>query len=106
MGMAGALYAHYVSYIAPDLFRPLITIYIFLALTAGGTGNPFGAVVGAFLVMAVLESTRFVAELAPNLGGAQPAALREMAIALTLILVMRFRPAGLLPERLPAHRQE
>ena len=105
MGVAGALYGHYTSYIAPDLFRPLITIYIFLALTAGGTGNPYGAVCGAFLVIVILESTRFIAELAPGLNGAQVAALREIAIALCLILVLRWRPAGLLPERLPRHSQ-
>ncbi len=104
MGVAGALYGHYTSYIAPDLFRPLITIYIFLALTAGGTGNNLGAVAGAFILLAIMESTRFLADLAPDLGGAQVAALREIAIALVLILVLRFRPAGLLPERLPRHR--
>ncbi|MEE8270778.1 MAG: branched-chain amino acid ABC transporter permease [Alphaproteobacteria bacterium] len=104
MGVAGALYGHYTSYIAPDLFRPLITIYIFLALTAGGTGNNLGAVAGAFILLAIMESTRFLADLAPDLGGAQVAALREIVIALVLILVLRFRPAGLLPERLPRHR--
>ena len=103
IGVAGALYGHYTSFIAPDLFRPLITIYIFLALTAGGTGNSVGAVVGAFLVLAILESTRFVADLAPGLGGAQVAAVREIAISLLLILVLRFKPAGLVPERLPRH---
>jgi len=103
MGVAGALYGHYTSFIAPDVFRPLITIYIFLALTAGGTGNNLGAVVGAFLVLAILESTRFLADLAPNLGGAQVAAVREIAIALVLILVLRFKPSGLVPERLPRH---
>ena len=103
MGVAGALYGHYTSFIAPDLFRPLITIYIFLALTAGGTGNNLGAVIGAFVVLAILESTRFLADLAPGLGGAQVAAVREIAIASALILVLRFRPSGLLPERLPRH---
>ena len=106
MGVAGALYGHYTSYIAPDLFRPLITIYIFLALTAGGTGNAWGAVLGAFVVMTILESTRFIADLAPGLGGAQVAALREIAISLVLILVLRFRPTGLLPERLPRHNDK
>lgn len=103
MGVAGALYGHYTSFVAPDLFRPLITIYVFLALTAGGTGSNLGAVVGSFVVLAILESTRFLADLAPGLGGAQVAAVREMAIAMVLILVLRFRPAGLLPERLPRH---
>ena len=37
-GLAGALYGHFTSYIAPDLFLPLITVYIFLAVASGGTG--------------------------------------------------------------------
>ena len=36
-GLAGALYGHFTSYIAPDLFLPLITVYIFLAVASGGT---------------------------------------------------------------------
>ncbi len=48
LGLAGALYGHYTSFIAPDGFVPLISIYIVLALTAGGTGNNYGAVLGAF----------------------------------------------------------
>ncbi|MEZ5667183.1 MAG: branched-chain amino acid ABC transporter permease [Alphaproteobacteria bacterium] len=100
MGLAGALYGHYTSYIAPDIFRPLITIYIFLALTAGGTGNNVGAVLGGFLVMAVLEATRFIAEIAPDLPGAQLAALREILVGTILIVVMRIRPQGLIPERI------
>jgi branched-chain amino acid transport system permease protein len=103
MGVAGALYGHYTSYIAPDLFRPLITIYIFLALTAGGTGHNVGAVVGAFLVLALLESTRFVVEVVPGLSGVQVAAFREFLIGVLLIVMMRFRPIGLVPERLPKH---
>ena len=99
MGLAGGLYGHYTSYIAPDIFRPLVTIYIFLALTAGGTGNNLGAVVGAFLVMAILEGTRFIGDIVPDLPGAQIAALREILVGTLLILVMRFRPAGLIPER-------
>jgi len=43
-GLAGALYGHFTSYIAPDLFLPLITVYIFLGigvgLAAGVLGHP------------------------------------------------------------------
>ncbi|MEM9011331.1 MAG: branched-chain amino acid ABC transporter permease [Pseudomonadota bacterium] len=101
LGLAGALYAHFTSYIAPDIFRPLLTIYIFLALTAGGAGSTHGAVVGAILVMAVLEGSRFLADAIPALGGAQGAALREIVIGAALIFVMRVRPGGLLAPRPP-----
>ncbi|WP_308916615.1 branched-chain amino acid ABC transporter permease [Jannaschia sp. LMIT008] len=101
LGLAGAAYAHFTSYIAPDIFRPLLTIYIFLALTAGGTGNNAGAVLGAALVIAILEGSRFVEPMIPHLNGAQGAALREILIGGTLILVMRLRPQGILAERPP-----
>jgi branched-chain amino acid transport system permease protein len=101
LGLAGAAYAHFTSYIAPDIFRPLLTIYIFLALTAGGTGNTSGAVLGAGLVIVILEGSRFVEPLIPHLDGAQGAALREILIGSALILVMRLRPQGLLAERPP-----
>ncbi|MEO1103054.1 MAG: branched-chain amino acid ABC transporter permease [Pseudomonadota bacterium] len=101
LGLAGVLYAHFTSYIAPDIFRPLLTIYIFLSLTAGGTGNNTGAVIGAVLVVAVLEGSRFVEGAVPHLAGGGGAALREMIIGAALIVIMRLRPEGLLAERPP-----
>ena len=100
LGLAGALYGHYTSYIAPESFAPLISIYVVLALTAGGTGNNWGAVVGAVLLVFFMESTRFVTGAIPGLGAVQAAALREFLIGASLILVLRLRPAGLLPERI------
>ena len=101
LGLAGGLYAHYTSFIAPDAFVPLVTIYVVLALTVGGTGNNWGAVLGACLVIFFLESTRFATAWLPGLEPVQVAAVREFTIGASLILVLRFRPAGILPERLP-----
>jgi branched-chain amino acid transport system permease protein len=100
-GLAGALYGHFTSYIAPDLFLPLITVYIFLAVASGGTGRPAGAVLGAFFVMALLESARFLVELIPAVTAVQRAAFKEMLIAVALIVVLRLKPSGVLPERVP-----
>ena len=100
-GLAGALYGHFTSYIAPDLFLPLITVYIFLAVASGGTGNPAGALVGAYFVMTLLESARFLVELIPAVSAVQRAALKELLIAVALILVLRLMPTGLMPERVP-----
>ena len=100
-GLAGALYGHFTSYIAPDLFLPLITVYIFLAVASGGVGSPAGALVGAYLLMTLLESARFFVELIPGVTAVQRAALKELLIAVALILVLRLMPRGLLPERIP-----
>jgi branched-chain amino acid transport system permease protein len=99
LGLAGALYAHFNAYIAPDGFQPLITIYVVLALTAGGTGSMKGAVLGAVLVVALMEGTRFLAQILPGLQPVQVAAMREATIGLALILVLYLRPQGILPER-------
>lgn len=94
-GIAGAVYAHLTSYIAPEGFVALLTIYIFLAVTAGGYTRLIGAVVGAAAVMTLLESTRFAAAAIPGLTAVQVASLREFAIAVALILIMQRRPEGL-----------
>jgi branched-chain amino acid transport system permease protein len=101
LGLAGAAYAHYTSYIAPDIFRPLITIYIFLALTAGGTGNTSGAVMGAFAVVLILEGSRFLEPYVHFRSGVQVAALREIVIGVALIAILQLRPRGLLAETPP-----
>ncbi len=96
--LAGALYGHYTSYIAPEIFQPLITIYVFLAVTGGGNGRPTGAVVGAYILIAFLEATRFAAEIVPGVSAVQAAALREASVGIALILLLRFRQRGLFPE--------
>ncbi len=97
-GLAGALFGHFGSYVAPDMFQPLITIYIFLAVTLGGNGRPAGAVLGAYVLVAFLELTRFGAEQLGGITPVQGAAAREITVAVALLILMRLRPAGLLPE--------
>jgi branched-chain amino acid transport system permease protein len=100
LGLAGALYGHFTSYIAPDLFAPLLTLYIKLSLLTGGLGNSKGAVLGAVLVVFFLESTRFIVPLIPSLSAVQAAALRELLISVALLVILRFYAKGLLPERI------
>jgi len=93
-GLAGALYAHFTSFIAPDVFMVQLTIYIFLAATAGGYTRLTGAVVGSIALVALLEATRFAAAAIPGLDAVQVASLREFAIAVSLIVVMQLWPDG------------
>lgn len=102
LGVAGALYAHATSYVAPDIFAPLLTLNIILALVAGGLGNNAGAILGSVVIVALLEGSRF---LAPVLGFVTPeqfAALRELLIAGLLLALLRALPAGVLPEPIGA----
>ncbi|HJU21004.1 MAG TPA: branched-chain amino acid ABC transporter permease, partial [Casimicrobiaceae bacterium] len=93
---------HYTSYIAPDIFVPLLTLYIKLALLCGGLGNNKGAIVGAFVVVFLLESTRFVIPFVPGVTPVQAAAIREFLVAAFLLVMLRYKPTGIVPERLAA----
>lgn len=98
VGLAGGLYAHYTSFISPDLFVPLLTLYVKLSLLVGGVGNNRGAVVGATLIILILEGTRFVIPFIPYITPPQGAAMRELFLSVTLLIVLRFRVTGLIPE--------
>jgi len=98
-GVAGALYAHLTSFIAPDSFVVQMTIYIFLAVTAGGATRVSGAIAGALGVMALLEGSRFLAAAIPAFNAVQIASIREFSIAIALIVVMQVRPGGMFRSR-------
>ncbi|MCX8995948.1 branched-chain amino acid ABC transporter permease [Rhizobiaceae bacterium BDR2-2] len=98
VGLAGGLYAHYTSFISPELFVPLMTLYVKLSLLAGGVGNNRGAVVGAAVIILILEGTRFLVPFIPYITPPQGAALRELFLSATLLIVLRFRLKGLVPE--------
>lgn len=99
MGAAGSVQAHYIGYINPDFFWPLITFYVWMALLLGGTGNNKGAILGAVILMVFLEGSEFAKGAA--LGTINPTQLdsmRFMLVGLALILLMQYRPEGVLPE--------
>lgn len=98
MAVAGALYAHYTQNISPDHFTPMIAIFIWMSVIVGGAGNNKGLLVGAGVVMAVLEGTRFLGDVARFLDAEKLSAIRIILIGIVLILVIRFRPQGLIPE--------
>jgi branched-chain amino acid transport system permease protein len=106
IGLAGALFAHYGSYVAPDVFQSIVTIHVILAVAVGGVGNMRGALVGAVIVIALGEATRFLASSLDFIAPSQAAAVRESLIALFLIVVLNVRKQGLLPEKMPIYSEE
>jgi len=96
-GLAACFYVTYASLIVPTMFVPEVTWTVWIALVIGGTGNYKGAILGTAVLVTAQELTRFFqasADLAPML-----AASRFIAMGLILILIIRFRPKGILPER-------
>jgi branched-chain amino acid transport system permease protein len=100
IGLAGALYAHYTSFIVPDIFVPLLTLYIKMALLSGGVGNNKGAILGGIVVIAFLEGTRFLTPLLPWLSPVQGAALQQFLVTAVLLAILSYRTKGLIPETL------
>ena len=95
-GLAGALYAHYLTYISPDQFVPLLTFYVWIAVIMGGAGRIGGAIAGAALLTLFLEGSRFLRDVLPFVSDVQMASLRLAVIGLALILFTIYRPQGLL----------
>ena len=97
-GLAGFFYAHYITYVSPDTFVPALTIYVWVALIAGGSGNNRGAILGAVVLMGFLEGARFLKDFIPFLTDFRLAAAREIMVGLFLILLMFYKQEGILPE--------
>lgn len=88
-GLAGLIYASYVSYIDPTSFTLDESIFIISALFIGGTGNVRGPVFGALFVVVLPEVLRFV-----GMPDAIAANMRQIIYGLALIIIMYFRPQG------------
>lgn len=95
-GLAGALYAHWVQYISPEQFTPDVTFNTFIALILGGVGSLAGPVIGAFVLILFLQGTILLPDYIPFVSVSQLAAIRFMVIGALLVLLMLFRPEGIL----------
>jgi branched-chain amino acid transport system permease protein len=90
-GIAGALYAHYITFIDPSSFTIMESIAILLMVIFGGMGTLRGAALGAFLLVVIPESLRFV-----GLPSSVAAQIRQMLYGLILVLLMIYRPQGII----------
>jgi branched-chain amino acid transport system permease protein len=99
MGLAGAIYAHFVGFVAPEDFLPILTFQVWTMLVVGGSGSNRGAVVGGVLVWGLWSASgALVAALLPQALQARGAALQVVLIGLVLAGVLLRRPRGLLGE--------
>ena len=86
--IAGSIYASYMTYISPFAICGLdLSIKIGIIAIVGGVGTLFGPVLGAFVVIPLIEAT---SKLLGNTGGSQ------LLYGLLLIVIVIFRPKGLI----------
>jgi branched-chain amino acid transport system permease protein len=98
-GLAGAFYAHFITYLSPDQFLPLVTFYVWIAMIIGGTGRTTGAVAGSLLLLVFLEGSRFARDFVPGVSEVQMASVRLALVGLALILFTLYRPQGMMGSR-------
>jgi branched-chain amino acid transport system permease protein len=88
--MAGSLYAHYITYIDPTSFTVMESILIISMVIIGGAGSTWGPLVGAVVLVTLPEALRFI-----GLPSAVAANLRQIIYGSLLVIMMMFRPRGL-----------
>jgi branched-chain amino acid transport system permease protein len=99
MGLAGALQAHFIGFIAPDNYASSLTFLTWTMLVVGGSGNNKGALLGAVLVWGLWSASGYLAGAAlPADLQARGASLQSVGIGVMLALILLLRPRGLLGE--------
>jgi branched-chain amino acid transport system permease protein len=93
--IGGALYACLITYIDPFTFTIHESIFILALVIIGGSGNVYGSVVGAAVLISIPEMLRFF-----DVPTTVASPIREILYGALMIIFLRFRPKGLLPERI------
>lgn len=86
-GLAGAVFAHKLSTVSYESFRFTESVTLLAAVVLGGMGTIPGALLGAAVLFVLPEKLREFSDY------------RLLIFGLALVLIMRFRPQGLLPDR-------
>lgn len=98
-GLSGVLYAHVLQFINPDAFNIDLMIYTFLIVVFGGAGYFWGPIAGTAILYIVFELFRHIG-LPPTVYGP----LRWILFSSLLIVMIIFKPKGILGEKLERKR--
>ena len=93
-GLAGALFAHYVRFLAPDAFDVLLSVQFVTIVFVGGLGSLRGAVLGAIFVRLLPQAIAIVRDDLPFGIGRMPG-LEPSLFGLVLVMVILFQPGGM-----------
>jgi branched-chain amino acid transport system permease protein len=100
-GVAGGMFAAIQGFISPESFVLVESIMVVAMVVLGGMGNIWGVILGALLLSFVPEILRYTVEPLQKAAFGktiiEPEVLRMLIFGFALVLVMLFRPAGLLP---------
>jgi branched-chain amino acid transport system permease protein len=98
-GVSGSMFAAFQGFVSPESFSLMESVMIVAMVVVGGLGHLPGVIVGALLLAALPEVLRYVAGDVQNMTGGRIDAsiLRQLLVALAMIVVMLLRPRGLWP---------
>ncbi|MEO7243262.1 MAG: branched-chain amino acid ABC transporter permease [Variovorax sp.] len=91
-GFAGGLYGHYLTFVRPDTFNVLLAIYAVMFVILGGTNNFWGPALGAAIMTILPEEVAFMREWRPTV------------FAISIIVLLLWRPQGLITRRFVTRR--
>ncbi len=100
-GAAGVLYAHFLGIVTPDAFFLTTTFVALSMLVVGGINSLSGAVLGVVTISAIIQLLRWM-ERGISVGEttlAIPAGSQEIAIGIVMIVILVFRPSGIMGSR-------
>jgi len=102
-GVSGAMFGAFQGFVSPESFSLMESVMIVAMVVLGGIGHIPGVILGAVLLSALPEVLRYVAGplQAMTDGRLDSAILRQLLIALAMIIIMLLRPRGLWPS--PEH---
>lgn len=97
--LAGAFFAWQLTTIYPNNFEPLLTFNAWIIVVLGGAGSNAGTILGAIIFWGYDSLTRFILPNISGLDQSQAGALRVMIIGLILMVLMVWRPQGILGKK-------
>jgi branched-chain amino acid transport system permease protein len=96
MGIAGAMYAHFMQYINPYSFDDVMITFLCLAMViVGGSGSNKGAIVGSFLLWGTWTVSELLTGYMPEYIEAKAPFIRVLVVGIIIVLLLQFRPKGL-----------
>jgi branched-chain amino acid transport system permease protein len=100
-GVSGGIFSAMQGFISPESFILVESIMVLAMVVLGGMGNIWGVILGALLLSFVPEVLRYTVEpVQRQLFGKmliEPEVIRMLLFGFALVLMMLFRPAGILP---------
>lgn len=111
-GLAGALFAQYVNFLAPDSFDVLLSVQFLTIVFVGGIGSLQGVIYGALFVRLLPQGIALIRDDLPGNIGHLPG-LEPSLFGLILVFTILFQPAGIYGgwlrakawfQRFPLHR--